>query len=236
MLLTLRRAAIADLEDRPFGARHPPAGDGRRHLAGARPPVGPLAEHDLMADHPERPDIRRHAGPSPAHQLGRHIRDRAAMYAGRSHERIGGQAEIRQHHPPVRHAQDVLRRDIAVQDAGRVDGGEARGRARTSAIRSPSGRRAIAPELISSRNEPCEVSSMIRKTWPSACAKSKTRQTLGWWICRASLTSRASRSAQIRSPVYSARTILMATASPSVRSSASATTPMPPRPITLRIS
>lgn len=61
-----------------------------------------------------------------------------------------------------------------------------------------------------------------------ACASSKIRHTLRWVTLRASCTSRRNRSSRPRSRATAGRIVFTATASPSSRSSASNTSPIPP--------
>ena len=112
-------AGPARLQHDLFFVRQLPAQLGRQHLGrGALPPARLLAEDDLVHDRAQRPQIRPDAGTPAAQQLGRHVRDGAAGHAGRAVARVGRQAEVRQHDAPVGHAQQVLRRQIAVDDPG----------------------------------------------------------------------------------------------------------------------
>jgi len=103
--------------------------------------------------------------------------------------------------------------------------------ARASSNRSASGR-SLASGVSSSCRSPIPVaSSMVMNQWPSAWPSSNTRQTLGCRIARATFTSRARRLIQLRSRARSGLRILSAIGSPSTRSQALNTWPLPPSPM-----
>ncbi|KYF94775.1 hypothetical protein BE20_05600 [Sorangium cellulosum] len=80
------------------------------------------------------------------------------------------------------------------------------------------------------------TSSIVKKRSPSASPRSKTRQTLGWEIFRASFSSRRKRSTTTGSHDPPASRTLTATSSSTARSRARHTAPMPPAPSWARSS
>ena len=75
------------------------------------------------------------------------------------------------------------------------------------------------------------TSSIVRHARPSSTWRSKTRHTFGCVTSRARRTSRRRRSSRSDAEAMGSASTLSATRSPSSRSDAAKTTPMPPRPI-----
>ncbi len=105
----------------------------------------------------------------------------------------------------------------------------------SAALRAPVRRnrsRSVSPASSSMVRQSTSRSRSAADAWVWR-TRSKMRQTLGWVTCRASWISRLKRSAAWLRPSASGSTVFRATRTPSSRSSASYTSPMPPRAMNL---
>jgi len=121
------RTSAAGLEDQVFLEGQLAPEVGRQDLG--RGPFAPAwlhTEDDLVHDDAQRPDVGRDAGVPAAQQLGRHVRDGAAVHGARAVVGVSGQTEVGHDDAPVWHAQQVLRREIAVHDPRLVNRGQRR--------------------------------------------------------------------------------------------------------------
>ena len=134
-LVTLRRVLLqAARDDGLGGGRHRAVERGGRRVDARRDALVQLAEglglerhvarQHLVEEDAERPDVRARVGPLAAQLFGRKIDGRADDHADLRHGLAGlgaGDAEIQQLDLPARGDLDVVRLDVAVDDAVLVD-------------------------------------------------------------------------------------------------------------------
>ena len=90
----------------------------------------------VVEQHADAVDVARRRSARAVEQLRRQI-ERRAGEAGCAGAQFAAGTEIHQHHPSIVCQHDVVRFDIAVQEAGRVDGRQRRDRARSRCRRLP---------------------------------------------------------------------------------------------------
>jgi len=99
-------------------------GDGRQRVA----PLERRSSLDRRVERrAQRPEVRRRPAGLAAGSLRGQVRRRADEHAGGGERHVavsGRDAEVGEHDPAVLGEHDVARLDVAVQDAGRVRGGE----------------------------------------------------------------------------------------------------------------